>query len=263
MARQEDDSPLKVRARMVQRVVGTLGFVAAAAAFGSTFLTFGAFGQIVCGSPISGGKVLQKAPVTSFLNGGEGPVCAGDAHSRMVLAVVIIGVGLVVALGGWLLPTGLPWWMTGQPRPDKEPTWVGLAMVSMFDHLPLLRRLSAPVEDWAPSGPALAFGGRPASPGSGLGAPESRPWEEAPSWESAPSWGELARAASEDGEGGDGPRPDEEDDDEDEEEDDELVAPLPRPALSPRPRPTVTPRPRPVPAAASRPAPATRPRPAT
>jgi hypothetical protein len=140
------------RAKLIQRIVGSVAGVIAVLAMASTFRSFGAFGQIRCRAPIFGGGVLHRAPTSSFLYGGEGPVCAGDAHSRLAVALIIAALCVGVALAAWLLPTGLPWWVTGEERPvDDTPEWL-LRLLWRFGRLPPAGRVGPP-EPSLPSDP--------------------------------------------------------------------------------------------------------------
>ena len=120
----------------------------AALALASTFLAFDAFGQIRCRAPIFFGGVIHGAPSTSFLFHREGPVCAGNGHSRLVVALVVMVLGLAVGVAGWLLPTDLPWWATGGERPDQDgPAWLQGPerwLSARFSRLPLIGPLVGP-----------------------------------------------------------------------------------------------------------------------
>jgi hypothetical protein len=152
---QVDRSNWLARAKLIQRIVGSLAGVVAALAVASTFLSFTAFGQIRCRAPIYGGGVLHRAPTTSFLYGREGPVCAGDAHSRLAYALIIAALCVAIALAAWLLPTGLPWWMTGEERPvDDTPEWF-LRLLWRFGRLPPAGRVAGS-ESSMPWGPGDA-----------------------------------------------------------------------------------------------------------
>lgn len=159
------------RLRIAQRVLATAALLVALGAFGSTFLSFSAFGGTVgCGAPIAGSKVEHRAPATSFLYGREAGVCTSNGHSRLAVAGVIGVLALVLGVAGWASPLGLPWWATGEDPP-----------------LVVQRRLDGSyedgsVEDEAPahsgtgaaSFPALAAPGRQALPSS-TGGPPRRP----------------------------------------------------------------------------------------
>lgn len=115
----EREPKLMTRAGVVQRVVATLALVVALGAVGSTFLSFGALDSVGCGAPILGSKVEHRAPTSSFLYSREGPVCTRNGHSRLAIAGVVAVLALVVGVGGWVRPLGLPWWLTGEDPPSR------------------------------------------------------------------------------------------------------------------------------------------------
>lgn len=136
------------RSGVIQRTVASAALLVAALALASTFLAFDAFGQIRCKAPIFFGGVIHGAPTTSFLFHREGPVCAGNAHSRLAVAVVVMVLGLALGVAGWLLPTDLPWWAAGRERPEQDgPAWLQGPerwLSAMFSRLPLIGPLVGP-----------------------------------------------------------------------------------------------------------------------
>ncbi|MHB1533336.1 MAG: hypothetical protein ACYC1D_01735 [Acidimicrobiales bacterium] len=160
MAHLDEGSWFVARFGLIQRIVASLALLVAVGAVVSMYLPFTVLSTIRCAGPLASGNVLRQAPTGSFVYGQEGPICAGDAHSRLVVFGVAALLALVLGVAGWVLPAGLPWWMTGGDRP-------GVA--------------SDEAESWASSEPSAAMPYEGA--GSGL----------APSWHST-SWNGLQQA---------------------------------------------------------------------
>ncbi|MGH9121205.1 MAG: hypothetical protein ACRDYC_04545 [Acidimicrobiales bacterium] len=107
------------RTMLIQRAIATLALLIGVFAFSTMFFPFSDL-QVGCGPAILGSKVEHNAPAESLIYDHEAEVCSNKGDSRIAVASVVTVLALGTGVAGWILPPGLPWWLTGEERPASK-----------------------------------------------------------------------------------------------------------------------------------------------
>lgn len=107
------------RAVLIQHIIATVALIIAALAVLSVLRPFDVLG-FRCSAPLLGAKMLHSVPFSSNLYGQGPSICHTRASYHLITAIIVFVLAITAGIGGWVLPLGLPWWMSRDGVPPRK-----------------------------------------------------------------------------------------------------------------------------------------------